>query len=232
MNKNFLFNQVRHPKDVNDFYHVYNKSNILNVLYWVKFFEMVADVEGSIVECGVGRGRSLITLLALQDYYDEFIKRNIYALDSFEGFPEPDFEDESPRKPQKGEWSKSPNKQFNYSINNLKKILKKANISQEKYTIIKGFFDKSTKDLNVKKIAILHLDGDLYNSVKQPLINLSSKISINGIIVIDDYIENDTNQDMEMFPGARKAVEEFLDENNNFSLKTSIRGTPYLVRIL
>ena len=212
-------------------WYVYNKSNILNVLYWVKYFEMVADVQGSIVECGVGRGRSLVTLLALQDYFDEFLKRDIYALDSFEGFPEPDLEDESPRKPQKGEWSKSPNKQFSYSINNLKKILQKADISQEKCTIIKGFFDKSTKDLNVKKIAILHLDGDLYNSVKQPLTNLASKVSINGIIVIDDFIENDTNQEKEMFPGARKAVEEFLVENNNYILKTSIRGTPYLVRL-
>ena len=141
------------------------------MLYWVKFFEMVIDVEGSIVECGVGRGRSLITLLALQDYFDQFLKRDIFALDSFEGFPEPDSEDESPRNPKKGEWSQSPNNQFNYSINNLKKILKKANILQEKCSIIKGFFDETTKDLNVNKIAILHLDGDLYNSIKKPLNN-------------------------------------------------------------
>ena len=74
MNKSSIFKQVQHPKDVSDFYHIYNKSNILNVLYWNEYFEMVFDIEGSIVECGVGRGRSLITILALQQYYKQVQK--------------------------------------------------------------------------------------------------------------------------------------------------------------
>ena len=72
---------------------------------------------------------------------------------------------------------------------------------------------------------------DIYDSIKQPLINLSSKVVINGIIVIDDFILNDNNQNNESFPGARKAVEEFLFENTNFIIKESIRGTPFLLRI-
>ena len=230
MNKGEMFSQKKHPKDVNDFYHIYNKSNILNVLYWNKYFEMVHDVEGSIVECGVGRGRSMITILALQQYYKANLKRHVYAMDSFEGFPEPSIEDESWRDTKKGEWSKSPNNQFDYSVNNLKHILEKADLSSEDCTICKGFFDKSTKDLNVNKIAILHLDGDLYNSVKQPLDNLSNKVAINGIIIIDDYSLNDENQSNEAFPGARRAVEEFLLDNTNFTIKESVRGTPFLIR--
>ena len=151
-------------------------------------------------------------------------------MDSFEGFPEPSIEDGSWRDPKKGEWSKSPNNQFDYSVNNLKHILEKADLSSEDCTICKGFFDKSTKDLNVNKIAILHLDGDLYNSVKQPLDNLSNKVAINGLIIIDDYSLNDENQSNEAFPGARRAVEEFLLDNTNFTIKESIRGTPFLIR--
>ena len=231
MNKHSIFAQVQHPQDVNDFYHIYNKSNILNVIYWNEYFKMVQNIEGAIVECGIGRGRSLITILALQEFYKEVAKRHIFALDSFEGFPEPSIEDESSRNPKKGEWSSSPNNQFDYSINNLNKILKKTDVSSSELTILKGFFDKSTNDLDVTEIAILHLDGDLYDSVKQPLINLSDKIVINGIIVIDDYILNDNNQNNEGFPGARSAVEEFLLHNTNFQIRESIRGTPFLVRI-
>ena len=230
MNKSLLFSQIKHPNDVSDLYHIYNQPNILNVLYWIEYFEMVRNLEGSIVECGVGRGRSLITILSLQQFYKDVSERHVYALDSFEGFPEPSIEDESPRNPKKGEWSSSPNNQFDYSVNNLKKILNKANISNLEYTLIKGFFDKSTKELDVNEIAILHLDGDLYDSIKQPLINLSNKIVLNGIIVIDDYALNDDDQSNEAFPGARLAVEEFLLDNDNFKIKESIRGTPFMIR--
>ena len=82
----------------------------------------------------------------------------------------------------------------------------------------------------VDKISILHLDGDLYKSVLVPLNNLWKKVSIGGLIVIDDYIEEDEHIDNEPFPGARKAVKEFLLTNNNSDLRISLRGSPYLVR--
>jgi hypothetical protein len=87
-----LFKQARHPKDVNDYYHVFNKSNILNVIYWKMYLDMIEGIPGDIVECGVGRGRSLISILAHLEYkrlagLEE--TRSVYALDSFSGFPEP-----------------------------------------------------------------------------------------------------------------------------------------------
>jgi hypothetical protein len=60
-----LFKQTKHPEGVSDFYHTYNLSNVLNVIYWDRYFKMIEGVQGDIVECGVGRGRSLITILAL-----------------------------------------------------------------------------------------------------------------------------------------------------------------------
>ena len=52
-----LFLDKKHPTDVNDYYHVFNETNILNVIYWNDLMQLVADVPGDIVECGVGRGR-------------------------------------------------------------------------------------------------------------------------------------------------------------------------------
>ena len=122
-----LFNQVRHPKSVDDYYHIFNSSNALNVVYWWELFRQVQGVKGDIVECGVGRGRSLITLSAinkLSSVIERCDERRIFALDSFQGFPEPTLKDASSRKPCKGEWSKSPNNQFLYSPRAIKEVLR------------------------------------------------------------------------------------------------------------
>jgi hypothetical protein len=248
-----LFAQQKHPKDVNDYYHILNRSNILAVVYWQKYFEMIANVKGDIVECGVGRGRSLMIILAIlmmdrlfrdSSHHD----RKVFALDSFEGFPEPTAEDLSIRNPYKGEWACSPNNSFTYSENSLIKVLTLAGlfpVDSEKVSldnslfdssnlvIVRGYFDTTTTDLPVDRIALLHLDGDLYNSLKAPLTNLWQKIEVGGIVVIDDYYLNldEYPEGKETFPGARLAVEEFISHNKNFKLMESIRGTPYLVKI-
>lgn len=231
-----LFKQVRHPKDVNDYYHVFNKSNILNVVYWKLFLDIIDNIDGDIVECGVGRGRSLINILSLLEYKRSGgleRLRNVYALDSFSGFPEPCEFDKSIRNPKKGEWSSSPNGLFDYSPDNLVKILQLADISDNQIrdlTIIPGYFNETINKIDSKKIALIHLDGDLYESIKVPLEALSDRLSVGGIIVIDDYLLDTNSSNADDFPGARKAVNEFLSVSRNFAVKESIRGTPYLIK--
>jgi len=216
---------------VDDYYHILNSSNVLNAVYWWEFFSQIRGLGGDIVECGVGRGRSLITIASINklisslDYREE---RKIFALDSFDGFPEPTEFDNSPRSPKKGEWSMSPNKQFKYSPETIAKVMKLADIDS-KIDYVEGFFDKTTENLEVENISILHLDGDLYESVKTPLNNLWQKVVIGGLIVIDDYTVEKTED--ESFPGARTAIKEFLRDNVCFDYLTSMRGTPYLKRV-
>ena len=232
-----LFLQEAHPEDLNDYYHCFNSSNIVNVVYWWQFLTSVTDVEGDIVECGVGRGRSLITLLSLVRLLEISGKcgygRKVFALDSFEGFPEPTEFDRSQRNPQKGEWSQSPNNQFEYSEDALQEILRRASlgdISDDKLKVVKGYFNQTSANLDVQNIAILHLDGDLYESVLIPLENLWERVSINGLVVIDDFLADKNVLENEPFPGARLAVETFLKKNDCFEFHVSLRGTPYLIR--
>lgn len=231
-----LFKQTRHPVDVSDYWHIFNMPNALNVVYWNHFFDITSRLSGDIVECGVGRGRSLLTILALEAYYRTKYssgKRKIFALDSFEGFPEPTSQDNSPRNPKKGEWAISPNNQFNYSPQALLTIINNCEIPEstvQDLNIIKGFFSDTIELVSCEKIAILHLDGDLYQSVKIPLLGLADKVVPGGVIVIDDYLLVDKKQSGEPFPGARLAVEEFLISRDDFYLCESIRGTPYLTK--
>ena len=232
-----LFKQMPHPLEVSDFWHTYNLPNITNVLYWFEFFEKTKYLDGSILEFGVGRGRSLISIMSLEYYYrtkKNYRPKKIYAFDSFQGFPEPSAEDKSKRNPKKGEWSHSPNGNFKYSKANLKKILRNAGFPKtfiEEINIVKGFFSKTTKNTDIKKIAIMHLDGDLYHSVKDPLDNLSNKIIKGGLVVVDDFILNKKIVKEDFWPGARKAVEDFMKVNKKFRVKESISGNPYLTKL-
>ena len=226
-----LFEQVAHPNDVDDYYHIFNSSNLLNSVYWWEFFNQIRGLDGDIIECGVGRGRSLITIASIDKLIstiDNREERKIFALDSFDGFPEPSEFDISKRSPKKGEWSMSPNKQFKYSPKTISKVLKLAGIDR-KIDYVEGFFNQTTKDLEVVDIAILHLDGDLYESIKAPLNNLWQKVVIGGLIVIDDFFVKETAD--ESFPGARTAIKEFMRDNDFFDYLTSMRGTPYLKRV-
>lgn len=91
-------------------------STTIFVLYWDQLFRLICSLPGSIVECGVGRGRSLLIISALNTLYgrSEGGQRDIWAFDSFAGFDEPSVEDASVRNPLKGEWSCSPSGLYEY----------------------------------------------------------------------------------------------------------------------
>ena len=68
--------------------------------------------------------------------------------------------------------------------------------------LIKGRFKETLPHTDLGKIAVLHIDGDWYESVKVCLEQLYDRVSSGGIIQIDDYGH---------WEGARKAVDEFFD---------------------
>ena len=78
--------------------------------------------------------------------------------------------------------------------------------------LIKGFFNESLTKYPGDKIAILHIDGDLYQSYKDCLGMLYKYVSRGGIVVFDDFLL--VSYEGESFPGARKAVSEFLEKEN------------------
>jgi ubiquinone/menaquinone biosynthesis C-methylase UbiE len=61
---------MKNFKTIASRFHQLNCGNIGNVVYWREFFRMAAGVAGDVVECGVGRGRSLLILAALNDLLD------------------------------------------------------------------------------------------------------------------------------------------------------------------
>jgi O-methyltransferase len=221
----------KHNYELDEKFHQLNLYNIRNVVYWYKYFEMIQNIPGDIVECGVGRGRSLLIICALNYLMEESEEnqRVIYAYDSFEGFPTPTKEDKSERKPKRGDWSFSPSGKYKYSKELTKLILEIGDIpfDKEKIVIKKGYFKEVLKDHPDQPIALLHIDGDLYQSYMDTLNFLFDKVIRGGIIVFDDFFVTDLGEDR--WPGSRRAVQEFLGKNYS-KLRTTIRGSYYYIK--
>jgi len=230
MKKLKLFESV-HNSEIDEKFHQLNIGNVGNVIYWMKFFQLTANVSGDIVECGVGRGRSLLIISAINYLLDkeEGGQRRIFGYDSFKGFPDPTIEDKSPRNPRKGEWSYSNSGKYKYSEEFTRVILSEAGIPLREVSLAlsEGFFSNSLKNHPKRQIAILHIDGDLYQSYKAVLENLYDKVSKGGVIVFDDFIAEESKK--ENFPGARLAVKEFFGDKFS-KLKISVGGTCYYVK--
>lgn len=228
--KQFFSLESGHSAELDEKFHQLNLGNIGNVIYWWNYFQMVSNIDGDIVECGIGRGRSLMVMSAINSLLEkhEGGQRKIFGYDSFEGFPEPSIEDDSYRKPKKGEWSTSPSGKYQYSADFIRMVLNEAKVLEGTDLVLtKGFFCDSLKNHPDRPIAILHVDGDLYQSYIDTLELLYPKVSTGGVIVFDDYLAKKENEDR--WPGARKAVEDFFGKDIS-KIKTSIRGTPYLIK--
>ena len=75
-------------------------------------------------------------------------------------------------------------------------------VIHDRVRLIKGFFDKTLPQYE-GRIALLHLDGDLYESYKVSLETLYEKVAPGGIIMFDEYLD-------QRWPGATKAIDEFF----------------------
>ena len=69
--------------------------------------------------------------------------------------------------------------------------------------MVKRFFQDTLPHSEIQHIALLHLDGDWYDSTRVCLEQLYDKVSPGGVIQIDDYGH---------WAGARKALHEFFDQ--------------------
>jgi len=147
--------------------------------------------------------------------------RNIYGFDSFEGFPEPTIEDASPRNPKKGEWKVMTREQ----LLKILEIMRLPNtFIRDHVRISKGYFEDTVPKSQISKIALLHLDVDLYASYKVCLENLFPKIVDGGVVLFDEYGSTVS------FPGAKKAIDEYFNGTSYVISKDDISGKYFVIK--
>jgi hypothetical protein len=159
----------------------------------------INKIEGVFVECGYGYGRSFTVL----SHFSNKFKKKIYGFDSFAGFPQITKADHSPRNPIKGEWAVR-------TLSEAKNWVRNSGLfeNKEQYELISLKFNQSAKNpIPNQKIALLHIDLDLYDGYKYALELFWDQIQSGGIIVLDEF-------DTVTWPGATLAVKEFLESRN------------------
>ena len=149
------------------------------------------SVPGDIVECGVYNGGSAAIMASLCERSP--LNRNVWLFDSFEGLPKPTDKDGDEAPAYEG-WCHG-------DLSKVKKVLRKLRIPESRVHIVKGWFQDTFPSVQIRDIAILHIDADWYESVKLCLEKFYDSVQPGGYIVLDDYGD---------WEGCRIATDEFL----------------------
>ncbi len=187
--------------------------------YFIKRYESIRYVAGDVVECGLGEGNTFLMLAYLvgSEWPDSQIRalpRVLWGFDSFEGWPDPTKDDQSPRNPQKGEWR--------VSQEMILERLAASSIPQEfpdvMIRIVPGFFASTLQDFPERPIAFLHIDCDLYTGYRDVLTALFPKVAKGGVVLFDEYKEFPPLPEydygrIEKWPGATKAIDEYFADS-------------------
>jgi hypothetical protein len=156
------------------------------------------QVPGDFVETGVWRGGGTIYMQAFLDAYGE-MDRKVWVCDSFEGLPKP--KDEYAHDRGSRLWE---SEYLAVSVDQVKRNFEFYGLLDDRVCFLKGFFSDTMPQAPIDRIAVLRLDGDMYESTIVVLDHLYSKVSGGGIVIVDDY---------GMLPECDRAIEDFRARN-------------------
>jgi O-methyltransferase len=168
-----------------------------------------ANVPGSIVECGVWRGGSMMAVVETLKSLGRF-DRDLYLYDTYEGMTTPldlDIDhkgvpasiefDRTKRGNDRSEWCYA-------SIDDVRHNLLSLGYDNQRLNFIQGKVEETIPESAPPRIALLRLDTDWYESTRHELIHLYPCLFTGGVLIIDDY---------GCWQGCRKAVDEYFGEN-------------------
>jgi hypothetical protein len=158
------------------------------------------NIEGDLIETGVWRGGTVIFMRAILKAY-LVTDRIVWAADSFEGLPKPDPERYEADKHDKFHTFD----ELRVSVDMVKENFRKYGLLDDQVQFLKGWFRDTLPTAPIKKLALLRLDGDMYESTMDALVHLYPKLSAGGYIIIDDWGSVE---------GCRLAVQDFRRTNN------------------
>lgn len=158
------------------------------------------QVNGDFVECGVWRGGASLFAKALLDAAEPRGDRVVHLVDSFNGLPHPTMEGQD-----RSIWSKMDYLRVNKK--EVQSIFEEMNLLDDRVQFHQGFFRYSAARLGTqlassgRKIAILRMDGDMFESTMDIMFNLYGLVAVGGCVVVDDY----------SIPECRRAVDKFFE---------------------
>jgi O-methyltransferase len=156
-------------------------------------------IPGDLIETGVWRGGSCILMRAVLRAHGD-AARKVFVADSFEGLPKPDAE----KYPQDAGDEHHVHDFLAVSKEEVAGNFRKYDLLDDRVVFLKGWFKDTLPGAPITALALMRLDGDMYESTMDALNNLYDKLSPGGFCMIDDYA----------LDGCRRAVDDFRRQRN------------------
>jgi hypothetical protein len=168
----------------------------LDNLQWCVETVLAEGVPGDLIETGVWRGGATIFMRAVLKAHG--VKdRKIWVADSFEGLPDAGlFQIDDIFKAL----TVQARQQLVISLAEVRTNFERYGLLDEQVRFLPGWFQETLSAAPLDRLAILRLDGDLYESTIQALESLYAKVSLGGFVIVDDY---------NGLPPCRQAVDDF-----------------------
>jgi O-methyltransferase len=122
--------------------------------------------------------------------------RRVWVADSFEGMPVPD----AARYPADEGVDLSGVSTLAVSRQQVAANFARYGLLDEQVEFLTGWFKDSLPSAPIDRLALIRLDGDLYQSTIDAISVLYPKLSVGGYVIVDDY---------HAFPGCRQAVDDY-----------------------
>ncbi len=198
-------------------------GRIRKMLVRYDLYQMSKDVPGDIIECGVFKGAGLMYWLKVLSIYEPDSQKKVIGFDTFTFFAGELTEKE---KVSVKEYLKESDSE-GVSAEQVYSYAQKAGL-RKRVDLVEGDIARTAKAYVGEKpdlqISLLHLDLDTYDGTKAALEALYPSVSPGGIIVFDEYGDEDW--------GETKAIDKyFADQDVNIKrIPCSTKPSAYIIK--
>lgn len=156
---------------------------------------LAEGIPGDLMECGVWRGGACVLMAGvLKDH--GITDRKVILADSFDGIPPSSMQPDAHLRLDKSVFP-----ELAVSLEEVKTNFELYGLLSHQVHFLKGWFKETLQETPSAQLALLRLDGDLYESTMDALVALYDRVSPGGIVIIDDW---------GVLPPCRQAVEDYF----------------------
>ena len=161
-------------------------------------------IPGDLIETGVWRGGACIMMRGVLKAYG-VADRKVWVADSFAGLP-------TPNKTKYSADKRDEHYKYDALAVSQEQVaanFRRYNLLDDQVCFLKGWFKDTLPKAKIERLAVLRLDGDMYESTIDALVALYPKVSPGGFVIVDDYV---------MIEACRRAVHDYLTKHNETPL--------------
>jgi O-methyltransferase len=140
------------------------------------------EVPGDLIETGVWRGGATIFMKANLNAWGD-TTRTVWVADSFEGLPAPD----ASRYPADTGDELHTQTGLAVGLETVKNNFRRYDVLDDRVEFLVGWFKDTLPVAPIDQLALMRLDGDMYESTIQAIEVLYPKLSPGGFCIIDDF---------------------------------------------